>query len=111
MKRERNLKLHRSRKNSSENDFDKINKAVKRLIIAAAAAAVMTGCASASPTGESAAAAVSEEYDLTGAGGENTAGAHPVRITAAAAANSIFFIVSFTIVSFTIISYTIVSFT
>ena len=75
MKQERNLKLHRSRKNSSENDFDKINKAVKRLIIAAAAAAVMTGCASASPTGESAAAAVSEEYDLTGAGGENTAGA------------------------------------
>lgn len=75
MKQERNLKLHRNRKNSSENDFDKINKAVKRLIIAAAAAAVMTGCASASPTGESAAAAVSEEYDLTGAGGENTAGA------------------------------------
>ena len=73
MKQERNLKLHRNRKNSSENDFDKINKAVKRLIIAAAAAAVMTGCASASPTGESAAAAVSEEYDLTGAGSGNTA--------------------------------------
>ena len=73
MKRERNLKLHRSRKNSSDNDFDKINKAVKRLIIAAAAAAVMTGCATASPTGENAAAAVSEEYDLTGAGSGNTA--------------------------------------
>ena len=73
MKRERNLKLRRSRKNSSDNDYDKINKAVKRLIIAAAAAAVMTGCATASPTGENAAAAVSEEYDLTGAGSGNTA--------------------------------------
>lgn len=73
MKQERNLKLHRSRKKSSDNDFDKINKAVKRLIIAAAAAVIMTGCGSASSTGENAAAAVSEENDLTGAGGENTA--------------------------------------
>lgn len=64
MKRERNLKLNMNRMNSIAGS----EKAIKKLLFAAAAAVIMTGCAQASPgTDSGQAQAVEENGEETGA--------------------------------------------